>query len=342
MKKYLTLLWIFFFVCWHSASGATCQDGQRLFAHKLLATEPVCIPKNARRIVAMDMGAVELTLLSGRELLGSSHWLLSEMSVLMPEFSDALPKIENVGYPVNLEKLLALQPDLILAVGGADGINGSIDFAKAQKIAPTVMANPLVYDSWQNSSEFWAQALGEQDLYARLLKNYQTRVAEVQKNLGAHISERVSIIANSNYGKSLWLENTPPSSVVADIGLARPASQTPRKNAKDNSYIGSRYRVISEERLDMADGDAIFVFGYPSGDKKGQKTEKQVTKKLKNNPLWKTLKAVRANKAFYVGGHWWRCNSYILANRVLDDIAENLTGKLPTTPALKYPLEQPK
>lgn len=320
--------------------GKLCSDDQRLFSHPLLVGEAVCLPNNPQRIVALDMGAAEMTLLSNRQLIATSNWLLAEMSVLTPEFSQALSKVQNVGYPANLEKMMALKPDLILAVGGGGGITPSVDAQMAQKIAPTVVANSLVYDDWKLSAEFWAIALNEEPLYQRLLTNYQMRTGEVKAALGKDISQTVSLISNSNYGKSLWLKNTPPAAVVADVGLSRPKSQDYDKDTAKDVYTDVRYPMISEERLDLVDADAIFVFGYPAYDTKGQQKEQRVMEKLRKNPLWNSLSAVKNDKVFYVGGHWWRCNSYILANRVLDDIGKHLTGKLPTTSALGYPLEK--
>lgn len=316
-----------------------CKDDERLFEHELLVTEPLCIPKNPQRIVALDIGAVEIIMFSNRKLIGTSSWLLRELPVLYPEYKDSIPNIEDIGFPANLEKLLLLKPDIILAVGGADGISRSIDPVAAQKIAPTVVANTLIYEDWKLGGEFWASVLQEKPLFEHLLANYRQRVAEVQDMLGDNISQSVSIMSNSSYGKYLWLKDTPPAAIVSDVGLRRPPAQDYDKNSGKDVYKNPRYPMISEERLDLAEADAVFVFGYATSDKKIQKKEERTLEKLKSNPIWKTLKVVRNNKAFYVGGHWWRCSSYTLANRVLDDIGKYLGGKLPATPAIVYPIK---
>lgn len=321
------------------AQASACKSDERLFEHALLAGEPVCIPENPRRVVALDMGAAEMTLLSNRQLVGTANWLLAEMSVLTPEFHGILPTVGNVGYPANLETIVQLKPDIILAVGQADGVSKAIDAVAAQKIAPIVLANPIIYDDWKLSSEFWAAALNETPLFERLLTNYQTRVDEVKAALGENGSQTVSIISSSAYGKSLWLKNTPPAAVISDIGLARPDAQNYDKESAKSVYKDVRYPMISEERLDLADADAIFVFSYPSHDEKGQKVQAKLLDKLKANPIWQSLDGVKKDRAFYVGGHWWRCNSYGLANRVLDDVAEHLAGKKTETIAIAYPIK---
>ena len=144
MKKVLVLTG---FALLSFGHAQTCEDGFRRFDHELLMSEPVCIPENPERILALDMASVEMTLLTGKNLVASSGWILGEFPVLEPRFADPLSSVEDVGYPADLEKTLELQPDLILAVGrGAAG--DSIDAARAGDIAPLVLADPQVYDDW--------------------------------------------------------------------------------------------------------------------------------------------------------------------------------------------------
>lgn len=320
------------------ADAHDCPKNERLFEHELLATAPVCVPNQPQRIVALDMGAAELTLLSGKQLSGAANWLLAEMSVLSPEFSGILPQVINVGYPASLEKLAEIQPDIILAVGTGKGVHKGIDVSGAQKIAPVIVAKPVIYDDWKISAEFWAQALNEQVLYQRLFANYQTRVDEIKSSLGESAGQTVSIVGKSAYGTSLWLKDTPPAAIIADLGLTRPDSQNYDKQTAKSVYQDVRYPMISEEKLDLADADNVFVFSYPSHDERGQKKQQRLMKQLQGNPLWKILSATKNHRVFYVGGHWWRCNSYLLANKVLDDVAKYIAKKQPETPALTYPI----
>lgn len=339
MKITATLFFLLNFICLNQVSATTCQDNERLFEHPLLTTEPLCLPKNPQRIVALDMGAAELTLLSGKTLSGAANWLLAEMSVLSPEFASHLPTVTNVGYPASLEKLVNLKPDLILAVGSGEGLAQSIDVKAAQKIAPTVMADPIVYDDWTVSAEFWAAALNETALYKKLIDNYTQRIDAIKKTLGDNAGKTVSIVGTSAYGKSLWLKNTPPAAVISDLGFTRPAAQNYDKDTAKGVYKDVRYPMISEEKIKLADADYLFTFSYPSHDAEGQKQQQKIQDKLKASPLWNSLDAVKNQRVFYVGGHWWRCNSYLLANKVLDDVAQHIAQQPPTVKAFTYPIK---
>ena len=96
---------------------ASCPPGSHLFIHKLLATAPVCIPDNAKKIVALDNAAVELLLFTDKEIVGTFDLLKDEMSASLPPLTSSLARIQGIGWPANLELILSLKPDLVAVRG---------------------------------------------------------------------------------------------------------------------------------------------------------------------------------------------------------------------------------
>ena len=286
-----------------------------------------------RRVIALDMASVELTLLTGKTLLGTSNWILNELPLLSPQFADSLSGVEDVGYPANLEKILLLDPDIILAVGGTD-VGDTIDVQQALAIAPVVVADPLIYADWKLGTQFWSEVLNVPDFYAAMQANYAARVAELQAALGQPGEIAVSVISASTYGISLWMPDTPPGAILADVGFARPEAQSLVGDAAFARYEAKQYVQISEERLDLADGDAIFYFTYASTDPATADKEQAFIETFAQKPLWQALGAVKAGKAFFVPGYWWRSQTYLLANKVIDDLFTSLTATTATTPVL--------
>ncbi len=92
--------------------------------------------------------------------------------------------------------------------------------------------------------------------------------------------------------------------------------------------------MISTERLDLADGDAIFYFTYASSDPEVAEQERISMATFEQNPVWQSLDAVKAGQAFRVPAYWWRSQTYLLANKVLDDLFTHLTDTSATTPVL--------
>jgi len=312
---------------------SACAAGFRLFDHQLLATEPVCIPAAPERIIALDMASVELTLLTDKTLLATSNWILGELPLLAPPLAETLAGVEDVGYPANLEKILLLKPDLILAVGGTS-VGDTIDVEKALAIAPVVIADPVIYDDWKLGTQFWSDVLNVTEFYAAMEQNYHTRVAELQTALGNPSTIEVSVLGASSYGVYLWLPDTPPGAILTDVGLARPEAQALVGEEAMVRYEAKQYVQISEERLDLADGDAIFYFTYASTDPETANKENAFIADFTQKPLWQALTAVKAERAFLVPGYWWRSQTYLLANKVLDDLFTHLANSRATTPIL--------
>lgn len=305
-----------------------CADGFRLFDHEYLAGDPVCIPEDPQRILALELSALESVLLAGKQLVGTANWLHEEVPVLLPELAPALEGIADTGYPANLEAALAANPDLILAV------DGDIDVEAGNDIAPVVMPVAGIEYNWQQSMEFWSEVLGTQALYADMIDNYETRIAEFQAALTD--DPQVSIIGTSSYGAYMWLEDTPTGGIVSDAGLYRPESQSLSGEAALERYGEQRWIGISEERFDLADADAIFVFTYATTDPETLETENTAMEAFKTNPVWNSLSAVKADHVYYVGPYWWRAQTYLLANKVLDDLFTHLTGTNAETPVLSF------
>ncbi len=304
----------------------TCEEGFRLFEHEYLAGDPLCIPENPQRILALEMSAVESVVLAGKELVGTANWLHEEIPILLPEIAPALEGIPDTGYPANLEAALVAAPDLILAV------DGDIDLDSGNEIAPVVMPAPGIEHNWRLSMEFWSAVLGTEDLFADMVENYDARIAEFKKALTDEPT--ISIIGTSSYGTSMWLEDTAPGIVVADAGLTRPESQAIIGEEAMERYGEERWITISDERFDLADADAIFVFTYATTDPETLETEDAAMTAFKSNAVWNALSAVEAGHVYYVGPYWWRAQTYLLANKVLDDLFVNLTGAAAETPVL--------
>lgn len=316
------------------ATTTSCAAGSRSFDHELLATDPICIPEAPQRIIALDMASVEMTLLTDKTLVATSGWILSELPLLAPQFTERLTGVEDVGYPANLEKIALLKPDLILAVGGTSA-GDSIDAAKAQAIAPLVFADPVIYNDWKLGMQLWADVLGVPEQYDAMLANYQTRVAELQAALGENATREISVVATSSYGHSLWMPDTPPGAILEDVGLARPASQRFVGEAAKAEYTMAQYVTVSDERLDLANGDVIFFFTYASTDPETAAKESAHIQTFIEKPVWQSLPAVKNGQAFLVPEYWWRSQTYILANRVIDDLFTHLTDTKATTPIIE-------
>lgn len=303
-----------------------CEEGFRLFDHEYLATEPLCIPEDPQRVLALDISALEMVLLAEKELVGTANWLHDEVPVLLPELASALEGIADTGYPANLEAALLAAPDLILAV------DGDIDLEGGNAIAPVVMPISGLDYNWKDITGFWSEVLGTQELYAEMIANYEARIAEFQEAMTD--DPEISIIGTSSYGAYMWLKDTSPGVILSDAGLSRTESQALGLEESMEAYGAERWIQISEERFDLADADVIFVFTYATVDPDTIEMEDAAMEAFKTNPVWNALSATQADRVYYVGPYWWRSQTYLLANKVVDDLFAHLTDTTAETPVL--------
>lgn len=311
-----------------------CEEGFRLFAHELLLTAPVCIPTDPQRVLPLDMASLEMTLLAGKTPTATAAWMLNEMPLLIPEFADFLAPVEGVGYPANLEQVARLAPDLILAP------QDTIEYELAGAIAPVVVPDPVIYADWKLGMQFWADALNVAERYAEMEENYLARVSELQNAMGEaaeqaeQAEQEVSIVSITANGLMMWMADTAPGAILADIGLDRPASQRFVGDAALAEYGDKQWVQISTERLDLVDGDAIFYFTFATVDPEAAARANSSVDAFEQEPIWLSLDGVQAGRAYRVGGHWWRAQTYYLANQVIDDLFTHLTDTTAATPVL--------
>lgn len=305
-----------------------CEDGFHLFDHEYLATEPVCIPDNPQRVSTFDLTALELLFFTDKEIVSASEWILDETAASVPQLYERLAAIPNVGYPANVEEVLATQPDIILMYAAGDE---ALNYDSYAAIAPTVMTTLTVQD-WDLTAQFWSEVLGVPEVYDEMAATYAARIAELQAALPeGYENTEVSLVTGMTYGLMTWLSNSPQGKVLADIGFARPESQA--LTEEETEALGSTYwEIISKETLNLADGDVIFLFNYATTSEEVAAAEAAALEELQADPLWQSLSAVQAGNVHLFPGYWYRGSTYLFVNLMIDDIFAALTDVEPSIP----------
>jgi iron complex transport system substrate-binding protein len=307
-----------------------CEPGFRLFDHELLATDPVCIPENPQRIVSLENAATELLLFTDKEIVGTfDAFTKDELSATLPPLADELATIPGIGWPANLELILEMQPDLIAAY-----VNETMPYDDLSQIAPTVIFDAGIAEgNWQTATEFWSEVFNVPELYDEMEATYNARVAELQETLGEDRGDtKVSLVLASSYFNMILTADAPTSRILQDVGLGRPESQALDSEASAEAYGNTTYAYLSDETLNLADGDDIFVFTFPVLGEEAVAASDQYLADFQANPLWQSLSAVRGGHAYVGSFAWTRGNTYLQANAVLDDLFTYLTDSEATTP----------
>lgn len=314
----------------------SCKANERKFSHSLLQGNKQCLPAKIKRVVALEIGAAEFALLNDINIVGAPMWLIDELYVLYPNFKSKIDAIENVGLPASIEKIIKLAPDAVLSVGKSAYTHRLIDGASARQVVNLITADASIYRDWKLNMQFWAQALGKPQVYKIMQHNYQQRIDQLHSCLAKKwqlpqnkirqklAATLVSVASINSHGIYMWQANAPTSAVIQDIGFGRVKSQQATAPATLKQYKNNPYLQIGKEYLYLLDSDYLFVFSYITADEKQRAAEYKIWQEIQRQKLWQYLKVAKNKRAYYTSSAWFRSNTYLQANRVLDDIADKL------------------
>lgn len=262
------------------------------------------------RVVVLDTGELDAVLALGVTPVGAVR---TDVSAELPGFVEAagvdpadVAEAGTITEP-DLEAIAALEPDLILS----NVVRHEALYEQLSGIAPTVMAE-YIGTTWKENLLLAGEALGRSEEAERLLAGYEERAAAVGDAFGDPAALEVSVARFIDATTvRLYSPNSFIGTVLADVGFARPATQ----------QVDDTFAEVGHEQVDQADGDLLFWSGY--GDD-GAGAAGQVSA----GPLWQSLQAVQAGRAYAVDDDRWFLGLGPLgAGLVLDDL-EELAGQL--------------
>jgi iron complex transport system substrate-binding protein len=265
-----------------------------------------CVPLQPQRVIVLSVPTLGDALALGVTPIASIVYFDEPP----PYLTGPLASIESLGKEEqpSIEKILALKPDLII------GIKYSTEaiYPQLSQIAPTVVDDWDGYPSWRSHFNFVADVLGKPEDAKRVWAKYDQRINDLRAALGTQIQDlEISFVHICCGTIDIDLKNSFNGSILADVGLRRPPSQA--------VPIAGGSTILSEERLMDIDGDVLFV--ATDGPESTQKLDA-----LKQNPLWKNLRAVQQNRIYAVNYPTWRGGNPLAANAVIDDLFKYLVN----------------
>ncbi|WNS41138.1 ABC transporter substrate-binding protein [Paenibacillus sp. MMS20-IR301] len=193
-------------------------------------------------------------------------------------FEDKLAGVEDVGFPINLEKTLELQPDLIIYAGTDEA-----DFEALSKIAPTIIFNTFApLDERMTEIGGILNKSAEAEAW---LAQYQTKEQEMWtqlKTAGMKDGETAAVFTYYPGDRLFVMATTGLSQVLYGENGFKP---TPAIQAVLDQDMG--FQEISMEVIQEYAGDRIFLL-TPVADE-----AKKSTEKLLQSAVWKSLPAVK-------------------------------------------------
>lgn len=288
------------------SAAAACEG--RIVEGPTILGGSACVPEKPERIIVLDptysLGmAVELGLpVVGAPLTGMSDTALRDEAVSR--------NVENLGSFAEpaIEKIVALQPDLILGTALA----GEGVLKMASQIAPTLLIGA---EDWKDYYRIVADATGTRQLADEKLAAFEKRAAHIREKMP---DRTVSIVRITPWDFQVYLDGPNaygPFAVLRDAGVKR----TDYETVVDQQSL----KRPDWEQLAALDGNILlYIVGGANDSAESGRHEEVI-----NNPLWRMLPAVKSGNTHRVdAGTWMEFSGINSANRVLDDVERYVLG----------------
>jgi len=187
-------------------------------------------------------------------------------------------KVIDLGNKVNKEKLLEVQPDLILAASD-EGIE------ELEKIAPVIVLDGQVKMDWKYGIREIAKVVGKEDTAEARIEATEERLAEYREKLQAQYQDE-TVMLISVMGKDSYHSARRPAFYDREIGLGL--------NAPEGYPETNQYEQVTLEGIAQMNPDYIFLAVF-DGDE-------AIVEELESNSVWQSLTAVKNNHVIKLDG----------------------------------------
>ena len=238
-------------------------------------TGPIEVPKDPQRVVMLSGftgNVIELDV----NLVGVDVW-----SKTNPTFEKELKDVAEVSED-NLEQIIELEPDLIIALSTVKNID------KLNEIAPTVTYTWGKLDYLEQHIEI-GKLLGKEDEAKAWVEDFQERVTAAGDEIKAKIGEDATVSVIEAYDKNLYVygDNWARGTEILYQGMKLKMPEKVKEMASKDGY----YALSTEVIPDYA-GDYVILSKYAEADTSFQETE-----------TYKNIPAVKNGRVYEMNGN---------------------------------------
>lgn len=289
-------------VKWNDSTKTVTINSQITVEHSMGKTTLKSTPE---RVVVLFNGMVDIALTLGVKPVGAvESWVEKPFyQYLRPQMAG----VKNLGVETqpNLEAIVALKPDLIIATK----LRHEKIYDQLKQIAPTIMTENMF--DWKANMKLSGYALNKETAAAKFLSDWDNRVAEFKQKMGSRAGNtKVSLMRFQDDGSARIYVTGFAGTILEELGLSRPQAQ----KVEGKVVVG----LTSKEQIPMLDGDIIFDM---TSNFAGGGEEFKTKQEWMSNPLWNNLKAVKNKKYYDVNDVTWNMSGGAMAAKMmLDDL----------------------
>ena len=262
-------------------------------------TGPIEVPKNPQRVVVLTRFLTGNVMILGVPVVG-----VDEMSKENPRFADRLKDVEAVS-DESLEKIMELEPDLII---GSDGIN-NVD--KLNQIAPTVIFTYGKFDYLQQQIEI-GKLLNKEQEAIKWTEEFTAKAKKAGEEIRAKVGDNATVLVIETFNKQLYVYGynfgRGTELLYGELGLKLP--KPVEEETKTDGYF-----AVSTEVLTDFMGDYVIFSKNADEDNSFQNTE-----------IYKNSEPVKNNRVFEADSKSFYFNDPLSLEYQLDFFVEHFLG----------------
>ena len=264
--------------CSSEKPGSVAKDGSVTVKHIFGETKVPAAPKRVVSagyteqddLLAVGVVPIAVTNWWGDQPFGVWPWAL-------PKLSGAQPEVLDLTNGIQIDRIAALKPDLIVATNA--GVDGDT-YKKLSEIAPTIpqSGQDAFFEPWKTQAATIGQAAFKFDEMAALVKAVDDKFTEIAKNNPQLSGKKALLLEGAVVGNSVHVL-TPRwrSDFLTQMGLAIPD-------------IGGT--ITRDQMAPMLDSADVLIWTTESDDQQAA---------LLADPTVAKLKATTANRNVFTG-----------------------------------------
>ena len=267
----------------------------------------VTLAKKPERIVVTSASFLEPLHAVGGDVVGRPD------SKSTPDWAKDKTSIGRV-YNVDLEKLLACAPDLVIANKGMN--EKLLQPLEINKI-PCVVVDMKNYEEVKNEVRIFSQITGEKEKGDALIASMDEKIKAVAERLPKK-KLRVAILHSTAQGLSVQLDTSIAGSTAKMLGFENVASGM---KALEGNPDAAPYSI---ETLVEQNPEIIFVTSMGKIDEVKRGMEETIAL----NPAWQTIPAVKNGKMFYLSQEHFLLSPGIEYPAAVEEMAKQVYPEL--------------
>ena len=250
------------------------------------------VPAAPQRVVVVGYTEQDILLALGIKPVATTEWYGKQPYATwpwaQPKLGDAKPEVLSTEDGLQLERIAALTPDLII------GTNAGLEKAQYEslsKIAPTI-ANTGKFDSdwfepWPDQTLLVGKAVGKEAEAQKLVDELTKRFADTAAS-HHHFAGVPAIFLQAPYyeGQAIAYQDGLSTDFLTDLGFVIPKELDAYERDGEQAHI-------PVEKLDVLNAGEVLI--WATEDDKAEA-------ELKKNKLFGQLKPVQAGRSIYTGG----------------------------------------